>query len=100
LALLPGLARRKVVVTAGLALASAVGLLILVYHWYGWVGWLFIPFLLPALAAVYYAVLAWLLDGSLCNPLDAIAELDRRQWPLFIVMAALPPALFAFLLFG
>ncbi len=93
----PGLADRKVVVTAASVLAAAFGVVILTWlceRSLGRWGLIMLPILWAALAAVWRADaagLARLMYGSVCNPVVAVGDLPKGRLGAFVALAALPP---------
>jgi len=98
--LAPGLARGRVLLAAGSAIAAATGVLLVLiwWHWHrrGLFGIIAIPlfFAWIGCAALISAwALSWILCGSVCYPADALAMIDRGRWRLLLVSSLVLTAL-------
>jgi hypothetical protein len=91
--LFPGLVSPKVVI---MAIASTVlgGLIMLLAFILFTFGAMIAPFMIGGFGLIcYWAAIAWLLNGYVCMPTDAMVDFDGRKWTAFWVLAMLPLSL-------
>ena len=94
----PGLVHPMVVVFTLLAVGlSLVGIYMAVFFLQLGV-LLFVFFIGGAAVMVYWAGMCWLLSGSLCSPIEAMAEFGERHWIAFVLLTLVPGSAFLLLM--